>query len=204
MAYQKRHEPTRFPYTTEVRLHTGISPLVFPATFATSESYVAFKMNAKNLDAIALRDRAKEVGDTGLAVDDVRTTVKDGVAFIGLEPDGTDEFTCIRCMKGFKPTMKPKANGGHSGNFRTYKAEEVQRLDEQRQRIANGVTAWFLGLVEGDKPPADLKTRVAPVCSLCRKVEAELLVREQAQNERDGSERRGGGGEDTAQTPPPS
>lgn len=190
--YQKRHDPTRFPHTTEVRLHTGVSQIEFPATFATLESFVAFKMNAKNLDAIALRDRAKEVGDAGLKVDDIRASVKAGVAFVEkkeFEQDGSGEFTCVRCLKGFQPIKKPKLNGGFSGNFRTLKADEVTKLDEARQRLANEVTSWFLGLAEGAAPSAELKTRVVPVCLACRKIETERVVREKAQLEREGSDR---------------
>lgn len=193
MAYQKRQEPTRFPYTTQVRMHTGVSSIEFSATFASGESFVAFKMNVKGLEAIALRDRAKEVGDAGLTVDDVRATLKEGVAFIEkkeLEHDGEGSFACIRCMGSFQPVMKPKTAGGFSGNFRTLKSEEVGKLDEQRQRIANETTAWFLGLDEGIVPPADLKTRAVPICPTCRKIETEGLVREKARLEREGSDRK--------------
>lgn len=191
MAYQKRREPTRFPYTTEVRMHTGVSQISFGATFATAEAFVAFKMNVKGLDAIALRDRAKEVRDAGLTVDDVRATLKDGAVFVEkkeLDPDGSDQFTCVRCVKSFQPVMKPRTAGGFSGNFRTLKADEVAKLDESRQKLANEVTGWFMGLAENQPVPADLKTRAVPVCPACRKIEIENLVREKTRLEREESD----------------
>lgn len=188
--YHKKSEPTRFPYITEVRVHTGVSQIVFPASFATADSFTAFKMNAKNLDAIALRDVAKERREAGLTVDDVKSVVKDGATFIAkveLEHDTDTDVTCVRCLKSFMPVRKPRTNGGFSGNFRTLKAEEVAKLDEVRQRIATEFTAWALNV---EAVPVDLKTRAVPVCTECKRHETEGLVREKARLEREGSDRK--------------
>lgn len=190
MAYQKRQEPTRFPYVTEVRVHTGVSPIAFPAAFADADAFTAFKMNAKNLDAITLRDLAKERREAGLTLEDVKSVVKEGATFIAkveLEHDTDADVTCVRCLKLFMPVRKPRTNGGFSGNFRTLKAEEVAKLDEVRQRIATEFTAWALNV---EAVPVDLKTRAVPVCTECKRHETEGLVREKARLEREGSDRK--------------
>ncbi len=190
MAYQKRHDPTRFPYITEARLHTGISSIEFPIAFATADAFMAFKMNAKNLDAIALRDVAKERREAGVTIDDVKATLKEGAEFIAkveLEADTDKKVLCVRCTKEFQPVRKPRANGGFSGNFRTLKAEEVAKLDEVRQTIASVITAWALNV---EAVPADMKPRAVPVCTDCKRYETETLVREKAWLEREGSDRR--------------
>lgn len=190
MSYNKK-DPTHFPYVTEVRVHTGVSQIAFPAAFVDADAFTAFKMNAKNLDAIALRDRAKEVKDApGLTVDDIKSVLKDGATFIEkveLEHDTDRDVTCIRCLKAFRPVRKPRANGGFSGNFRTLKAEEVAKLDDMRQAIATAITAWVLGM---EVVPADLKTRAGPVCIECKRHETESLVREKARLEREGADRK--------------
>ena len=188
--YKKRIKPTRFPFVTEIRLHTGVSQIVFPASFADGDAFTAFKMNAKNLDAIALRDRAKEVRDAGLTLDDVKAAIKDGATFIAkveLEPDSEGQVPCVRCLKQFQPVRKPRTNGGFSGNFRTLKADEVAKLDSQRQTIATETTAWALNV---EALPADLKTRAVPVCIECKRRETESLVREKTRLEREGSDRK--------------
>ena len=190
MAYNKRQEPTRFPYITEVRLDTGVSVITFPASFATADSFTAFKMNARNLDAIALRDVAKERREAGVTIDDVKATLKEGVEFIAkveFQHDGEDQVPCIRCLKSFQPIRKPRTNGGFSGNFRTLKADEVEKLDESRQSIATDTTAWALG---AEAVPVDLKTRAVPVCIECKRYETEGLVREKARLEKEGSDRK--------------
>lgn len=189
--FHKKSDPTRFPYVTEARLHTGVSSIEFPIAFATADAFTAFKMNAKNLDAIALRDVAKERREAGLTLDDVKATIKDGATFIAkveLALDGGEyQMSCVRCLKLFQPVQKPKANGGFSGNFRTLKAEEVAKLDEVRQNIATETTVWVLNV---ETMPADLKTRAVPVCADCKRHETESLVREKARLEREGSDRK--------------
>ncbi len=190
MAFHKRQNPTRFPYITEARLFTGVSTISFPISFATDEAFTAFKMNAKNLDAIALRDVAKERREAGVTIDDVKATLKEGAEFIAkveLEHDTDAEVACVRCLKSFQPVRKPRTNGGFSGNFRTLKADEVAKLDEVRQRIATVITAWALGV---EALPADLKTRAVPVCTECKRHETESLVREKTRLEREGSDRK--------------
>lgn len=190
MAYNKRQEPKNFPYVTEVRLHTGVSQISFPAAFADAEAFTAFKMNAKNLDAIAFRDVTKERREAGVTLDDIKSVVKDGATFIAkveLEHDTDSDVTCVRCLKPFMPVRKPRTNGGFSGNFRTLKAEEVAKLDESRQRIATEITAWALNMAT---VPADLKTRAVPVCTECKRHETESLLREKVRLEKEGSDRK--------------
>lgn len=178
MAYHKN--PTRWPHITETSMDTGVSMIHFWIAFADAEAFTAFKMNKReNLDAIALRDVAKERKEAGVTIDDVRATLKEGAEFVEppvSTPDGEGEFACIVCRKNFQPMLTPVKDGKFKGNFTTLRKKEVEIGGQERLTIATEVTKWFLGLGEADVLP-ERETLVAPHCTDCREEMLGLLYK---------------------------
>lgn len=178
MAYQKN--PTLWPHVTETSMDTGVSIIKFWIALIDEAAFTAFKMNKRhNLDAIVLRDVAKERKETGVTLADLRAAVKDGATFVEppvSTPDGEGEFACIVCRKNFQPMLTPVRDGKVKGNFTTLRRKEVEVGGKERLTIATEVTKWFLGLVETDVLP-ERETLVAPHCVQCREEMLYLLYK---------------------------
>lgn len=191
MAFRKYHVPTRFPAAITFRR----DGLEFDFRVASPEAFEAFKMNVGSLDGTALKTLDKERGEAGVDENDLKSVLTDGAEWREkrqLEADGPEEV-CARDGKKFQPVLIPWKNNttgeeGVGGNFRSAKAEEIEKYPAAVQTLATDLTDRLFredqkerGLPETGIPDG-LTTRALAMCESCRKFELEAS-REAAQED---------------------